>query len=148
MDERLLSSWWKVIYKVADELEKEGIPYSFDGSTSLFVHGIEFEMDDVDVMVQWDNFQKSYSIFRKYRPSLIEEGTFSHFHFFIDNLKVHIMSSESIIDLSNDSERVKIEKDGHVLWSKCIDFYRRHIPSDHPLAVLIYAFIEKRERGV
>jgi len=56
------------------------------------------------------------------------------------------MSSEKIINLSNDPERVKIEKDVHVLWSKCIDVYRRHISSDHPLAGLIDEFIEKRDK--
>lgn len=126
MNEKFISSWWKVIYKIADELEKEGIPYSFDASTSLFVHGIEFEMDDVDIMVQWDNFERAYSLFQKYGASSIAEGAFSHYYFFIDDLKIHIMSSERIINLSNDQERVKIEKDGYVLWSKCIDFYRRH----------------------
>lgn len=147
MDERSISSWWKVIYKMADELAKEGVPYSFDGSTSLFVHGIQFEMDDVDIMVQWDNFQRAHSIFQKYGASPIEEGCFLHFHFFIDSLKIHIMSSEEIQNLSNHQERVKLEKDGLVLWFKCIDFYRRHISSDHPLAGLIDEFIEKRNKA-
>ena len=148
MDRTVSNAWWKVIFQMADELNKEAVAYSFDASTSLFVHGIEFDMDDVDIMIEWDYFSKVHNLFEEYKPCGIKEGVFSHFHFFIDGLKVHIMSSPSISDLKNDSERVKIEKDGHVMWSKCVQFYRRHITSDNPLEALIDDYLKEANESL
>ena len=65
MDRDVARSWWDVIYRVADELEKAGISYSFDASTSLFVHGIEFDMGDVDVTVEWNCLADAHTVFLK-----------------------------------------------------------------------------------
>jgi len=93
-----------VIYRVADELEKAGISYSFDASTSLFVHGIEFDMDDVDVTVEWNCLADAHTVFLKYGAAAVVETAFSHFHFFMDKRRVHILSSERITDLGRDPE--------------------------------------------
>jgi hypothetical protein len=127
MDHTLSNKWWEIVFKVTQDLDEGKVPYSFDASTSLFVHGIEdFEMDDLDIMVQWDYFEVAYKLFQQYNPSPINKGGFWQFNFFIDGLEVHIMSSEHITNLKSDNERVAIRKENRIIWSKSILFYRRH----------------------
>jgi hypothetical protein len=132
--------WWSLIKQIAAELEEQKIPYHFDASTSLFVHGIDFDMDDIDILIQWDCFEKVHGYFEKYAASEIQAGSFSHFFFMVDKMKVHILSSERCTNIKQDNERVTIHKDDQVLWSKSIAFYRRHHSDDHPLAALIDEF--------
>lgn len=46
MDEK-----WKVICYLAKLFESNNIAYQFDASTFVFIHGIEFDMDDIDVII-------------------------------------------------------------------------------------------------
>ena len=41
---------WRVIKKLAYLFEINNIHYHYDASTTVFVHGIEFEMDDIDIV--------------------------------------------------------------------------------------------------
>jgi len=115
-------AWWRVIETVADTLDGAGIPYSFDASASVFVHGLEFAMDDVDVMVDATHFPAARETFLRYGPTPITVASFSHFHFYIDGRKVHILTRESITDLSTDRDRVSMLRTGRTLWSKSIGF--------------------------
>ncbi|SFE09225.1 hypothetical protein SAMN05216378_2291 [Paenibacillus catalpae] len=55
MDNEQSNKWWKLVFSVINVFDEGKIPYSFDASTSLFVHGIEdFDMDDLDIMIQWN----------------------------------------------------------------------------------------------
>lgn len=143
MDEEIRDCWWELIYIIADELQNQEIIYSFDSSTALFVHGIEFDMDDIDITVQWDNLEKTHQLFQKYGASQIIKTNFSEFHFSINSFKVHVISSEKILDLTVDPERVCIRREGHFMCSKTLQFYRKRITLDHPLADLIDVFMEK-----
>lgn len=136
--------YWNLIIQVANELTKEKIPYHFDASTSLFVHGIDFDMDDIDVLIQWNCFDRAHNYFRKYGASSIQTTSFSQFFFMVDNMKVHILSSERCSNLEEDNERVIIQKDNQMLWSKTVGFYRRHHSDDHPLAALIDEYLSKQ----
>lgn len=143
MDSFEKRKWWELIKQLAHELSVEKIIYHFDASTSLFVHGIDFDMDDIDIVIQWNYFEKAHDYFEKYGASLIETANFSQFFFMIDNMKVHILSSIRCTNLEEDSERVMIHKDDEILWSKSVGFYRRNHPDDHPLAALIDQFLAK-----
>jgi environmental stress-induced protein Ves len=135
--------WWTLIKQIAIELEEQKIPYHFDASTSVFVHGIDFDMDDIDILIQWDCFEKAHEYFKKYGATAIQNSSFSQFFFMVDNMKVHILSSERCTNLEDDNERVIIHKDNQILWSKSVSFYRRHHSDDHPLAALIDEFLRK-----
>jgi len=136
--------WWEIIFKLVNDFEENNIKYSFDASTSLFVHGINgFEMDDLDIMIQWDQFETVHQMFKKYSPSPTNHKRgFWHFRFYIDDREVHIMSSEQIKDLEEDPERVNVDKDDKKIWSKSIHFYRRYT-NDYYLQKLIDDFIVK-----
>lgn len=132
MEEEIRDCWWELIYIIADELKDQKIIYSFNASTSLFVHEIEFNIDDIDITVQWNCFEKAHKCFQKYGASPIIEGNFSEFHFIINCFKVHIISSKRIIDLSIDKERVRLEREDHILWPKTLQSCRCHLNIDNP----------------
>lgn len=54
------------------------------------------------------------------------------------------MSSEQITCLEKDDERVAIEKESIIIWSKSIHFYRRHTKNPR-LIELIDNFIMSKE---
>lgn len=137
MDHALSNKWWELVFRVVQDLDEGSVPYSFDASTSLFVHGIvDFEMDDLDIMIQWDYFETAHKLFQKYDPSPINKGGFWQFNFFVEGMEVHIMSSEQITCLGEDKERIKIQKDNRTLWSKSIHFYRRHTKNPHLIELI------------
>jgi hypothetical protein len=129
-------------------LDTNGIIYSYDASTSLFVHGIDIDMDDLDIMIQWDYFHKSHEFFSEYSPTEIITEGFVQYHFFINGLKVHILGSPQITNLSEDPERVKILRDNKEYWSKSIFFYRKFLDDEEPYAVLIDEFVRKNKKYI
>lgn len=148
MDDDIKDCWWELIYILADELVQQEIVYNFDDETILFVHGIEFDMDDIDITVQWDCFERVHQFCQKYQASEIQKTNFWEFHFAIGGLTVHMITSTFLNQLEEDTDRVMIEREGHTLWSKSLLFYRKHLTPDHPyveLADLIDLFIDTNE---
>lgn len=143
MDEEIKECWWELIYILADELKKEKIVYHFDSSTSLFVHGIDFNMDDIDITVQWDCFEKVHKHFERYNVNSIKKAAHHELHFNINCFKIHVISSESSSDLQKDKDRVMLSRDGYTLWSKTPSSYRSRITLDHPLADLVDVYMQK-----
>lgn len=144
MEQLEKEKWWTLIKQLARELSTEEITYHFDGSTSLFVHGIDFDMDDIDIVIQWNCFKKAHDYFKTYGASNIQTSSFSQFFFTINNMKVHFLSSEMCVNLKEDSERAIVKKDNEILWSKSVKFYRRYHADEHPLSVLIDEFLGKQ----
>ncbi|WP_164669835.1 hypothetical protein [Virgibacillus doumboii] len=136
--------WWEIIFKLVNELKENNIIYSFDASTALFVNGIDsFDMEDLDIMIQWDCYEGAYEMFKKYSPTpASQKGGFWHFRFYVDGMEIHLMSSEEINNLQEDPERRCIEKEGVKIWSKSIYFYRRYT-NDFFLKKLIDDYIKK-----
>jgi hypothetical protein len=144
MDHVLSNKWWELVFRVVQDLDEGNVPYSFDASTSLFVHGIEdFEIDDLDIMIQWNYFEIAHKLFQKYNPSPINKGGFWQFNFFVDGMEVHILSSEQITCLEKDRERTAIQKENRTIWSKSILFYRRYTKNPY-LIELIDDFLKAK----
>lgn len=134
---------WRAIIQIAETLNAKGIPYHFDASTALFVHGIDIEMDDVDISIQWDTFQAVHKLLSKYGPTpIFYKAGWHQFHVDIDEVDVHVLSSENMTDLVSQSERVRLIRGSTVFWSKAVEFYRRHLKDDHPWAPRIDQFLK------
>lgn len=143
MPSNLAELQWKVILKVATCLQDAGIPYHFDASTSLFVHGIEIDMDDVDVSIEWGRFAETRDLFSMHNPTAIfERDGWNQFRLKIEGIEVHFLSAEGMTDLPSHSERNRIVWKDTVLWSKAVEFHRRHMASDHRWASVVDAYLE------
>ncbi len=134
---------WQVILQVAHKLNLAGIPYHFDASTILFVHGIEIEMDDVDISIQWDEFEVAHDLFADYCATpIIEKDSWHQFRAIIDGVDLHFLSAKGMMDLKTHSEREQLFIKDTVLWSKTVTFYRRHMDNDHPWIARVDQFLQ------
>ena len=84
--------WHKVIPAVCKKLESADIRYHADASSSLFVNGLDFEMDDFDVTVEWGCIEKSRNLFQNFGPSHIAGSNPKQFNFEISGYKIDILS--------------------------------------------------------
>jgi len=131
------SDWERLIVKIAGAFGEASIPYHLDASTALYVQGIDFEMDDLDITVKWGCLDCARKLFIKRAPSPISSTPSPSFHFDVDGLKVDVLAYESPTGLGDPADRVQISVAGVRVWTKTVDFYRRHMRADHPLANLV-----------
>lgn len=122
---------------IAAKLNEADIPYHLDASTALYVQGFDFEMDDLDVTVKWGCLEQSRESFSQYAPSPISAESPHSFHFHVNGLKVHVMTYESSTGIGSPNDRVQVSVGNVMVWTKTVEFYRRHMRADHPLAKLI-----------
>lgn len=128
---------WNVICYLAEIFDRNNIEYQFDASTSVFIHGVEFLMDDIDVIVLKQYKEKVRQLLAEYKQTDMETGDNSMEYFFvqIQNQKVHLMFpyfKKDCIDETRD-----IIHNGVKIHTKTMEFYHRHIKKDNPLLPLI-----------
>ena len=132
MDEK-----WKVICYLAELFESNKIEYQFDASTSVFIHGVEFPMDDIDVVILKQYKENVRRLLVEFEQTDMEiyNNSMEYFFVHIHGLKVHLMFPyfkkdciEETRDIIHNSVRIH---------TKTMEFYRRHIKDDNPLLPLI-----------
>ncbi|MGN1400656.1 MAG: class I SAM-dependent methyltransferase [Bacillus sp. (in: firmicutes)] len=62
----------ELIRTVASILEKASVPYTYVDEAALFLQGMEVALDRVEVLVQWDIFEKAYDLFADWDRSEVE----------------------------------------------------------------------------
>lgn len=128
---------WNVICYLAELFESNNIEYQFDASTSVFIHGVEFAMDDIDVIVLKKYKEKVKRLLSEYEQTNIEitNNLMEYFFVQIKNQKVHLMFPYSKTDCIDETR--DISHNGVKIHTKTMEFYRRHIKGDNPLLPLI-----------
>lgn len=128
---------WKVICYLAELFEVNSIEYQFDASTSVFIHGVEFIMDDIDVIILKQYKDKVKQLLTDYNQTDIEitQNSMEYFFVEIENQKVHLMFPYSKKDCTEETR--DIIHYGVIVHTKTMEFYRRHIKDDNPLLPLI-----------
>jgi hypothetical protein len=113
--------------------------YQYDASTSVFIHGIEFEMDDIDVCISYNEKVKVLDLLSEYSCSELKiyNERMEYCYVRICNIKVHLMFPYYKTDFIEETR--DIIHNGTLIHTKTIEFYRRHLDSDHPLAKKIDA---------
>jgi hypothetical protein len=128
---------WNVICYLAELFESNNIEYQFDASTSVFIHGIEFVMDDIDVVILKQYKEKVKRLLSKYEQTNIEISNNSMEYFFVQikNQKVHLMFPYLKTDCIDETR--DISHNGVKIHTKTMEFYRRYIKDNNPLLPLI-----------
>jgi SAM-dependent methyltransferase len=139
--------WWPLIHKLATELETAGIPYSIEGSTGLFVQGVDVpDMDDIDISVQWDQFETAHELFQPYGVGIIEQYPgWAKFHFVRDGLPVDILCYYNTV-VEADPDRISVQVGGKSLFAKSVDFYRRHAKSGDRRLEAIRSWFQRKQK--
>ncbi len=144
---------WNVICYLAELFERNGIEYQFDASTSVFIHGIDFLMDDIDVIVLKKYKNKVLDLFTEFeKTDIVVYNNFMEYIFtYIQGQKVHLMFIYNKVDCIEETR--DIVYNGIKIHVKMIEFYRKHIKDDHPLIELIdkrikmYSNLDSAERS-
>lgn len=127
-----IQNQWDIIKELAKIFEVNDVQYHFDGSTSIFVHGIEFNMDDIDIVFPCESINIIRKIFKEYKPSeigYVQSIGLKHFCFYMRGEKIHCLFYEGSSE-NFSAEDVKLARDEQILWSKSLDFYLRHAKVD------------------
>lgn len=127
-----IQNQWNIIKDLAKMLENNNVQYHFDGSTAVFVHSINFNMDDIDIVFPFVSINHIRDIFKEYKPGeigYVESIGLKHFCFNIKGEKIHCLFYEGSSE-SFSAEDVKVIKDEQIIWSKSLNFYLRHAKQD------------------
>jgi len=118
------------VVKLAELLE--AIPYHFDASTSAFIYGVDFEMNDLDIVFLNHMENEVRQLFSGYTISKTYElDDLLHFKVEVENEIVHCLFYK---DDSNFYREESIKVIHHVpVKYKSIDYYKRHCKSQEML---------------
>ena len=136
-------SWECVVKLVALTFEQAAIRYHVDASSSLYVQGVEFEMEDLDLTVEWGTLQNARKLFLEYTPSEISSDYPPSFRFIVKSKEVHVMSYQSETGIGSSQDRIKVKVAGSEIWRKTIEFYKQNMASEHKLWKPLRVFFEK-----
>lgn len=125
---------WEILaITVSELLEHSQIRYHFDASTALYLHGIEFEMDDLDVTVEWgriEDARKVLEIGLNSSPTVESENSLK---FQVEERVLHVMTFQSDTGIGAEEDRILVPIADTRVWSKTVDFIFRHTNPSHAL---------------
>lgn len=146
MDSKILKQW-NIIKELAKLFQENDTRYHFDGSTSVFVHGIHFDMDDIDIVFPFDSINETRELFKEYDPSevrYVKNIGLKHFCLYIRDEKIHCLFYECSFD-DFSKEEVKLVKDYQVIWAKSLNFYLRHAKKEDILVPQIKELLNSKK---
>jgi len=133
----------KIIKVVVALLEQEGIRYHLDASSALYAQGVEFNMEDLDVTVEWGKINTAHALFSQHNPGTVTAAYPPSFRFYIDSREVHVMSYQSETGIGSNQDRTKVKVAGTEVWCKTIEFYKRNMTPSHRLWGPLHEFMQK-----
>lgn len=138
----------RVIASLGLLFNESKIPYHFDGSTSLFIHGIDVDMDDIDICFPQGIEKKVRNLVLDYNPTQIiqnETYGFRHFKFYMNDEEIHCMFYSGSYDEFSSEESEAIMNGQRVVY-KSIEFHLRHLDQSSEKAKKIRDFISRENR--
>jgi len=145
MEVNMISTQWKVICYLAELFSKHGINYQFDGSTAVFIHGVEFEMDDIDIWICADSKEKLSRLLNHFEKTdlLKHDDYMEHCYINIEGISVHVMFIHGKPKFTDETR--DIIYDGIKIHTKNIEFYRNHTNKENPLIPLIDDWFNRKQ---
>lgn len=142
---------WNVIIKVANLLGKNNMHYHFDASTSVFVHGIEFDMDDIDIVFMWHEENRLKEILKDYvisETKFMPEYGLKYFWSEMDGQKVHCLfygnDNDIVTEQSFNSNAVMVHTNGYNIMAQSLEFYLKNSKDKNNLKLRIYEFLSAK----
>lgn len=134
---------WNAICCLSRLFDDNSIEYQFDGSTSVFIHGIEFEMDDLDICVLMAYKEKVLDLLLPFERTEMKvyENRMEYCYVQMGDVKVHLMFPYYKTDCQEETR--DIIHNGTSIHTKTMEFYRRHLDYKHPLAQRIDLLLKK-----
>ncbi len=135
----VIKKQWNIICLVASIFEKHDIEYHFDASTAAFVHGVNFEMSDIDIVIIHDCIDKVIELlkpsFELTELEYMPEHNLDYFFAVKDGQKLHCLfyrdTESDYSTFYGDVE--KVVHDGQQICTKTFDFYLKQKKIKHYL---------------
>lgn len=124
------------IKNLAIMFDESKLRYHFDGSTTLFIHGMNRKMDDIDICFPYGTEYEVRNIFLDYSPSEIKEEKeygLKHFNFNLEGEKIHCLFYSGSYDEFASEESTTFIDNQKIIY-KSIEFYLRHLSPESDLA--------------
>jgi len=144
---------WKVIKRLAYLFETNNIHYHYDASTCVFVHGIEFEMDDIDIVFMWNEEKILKEILQHYivcETKYMNEIGLKYFFAEVDGQKIHCLfygdDNTVVTEQEFNSNAVMLSVDGQSIMTQSLEFYLRNSKDKNNLKPRIYNFLSMEEK--
>lgn len=140
--------WQELILSLAGDLDRAGVPYSFEASTAMLIQGLELPgMDDIDLSVEWGYLETARTLFAPYSPTPITHyDGWATFRFERVVVPIDVLSYHGTV-MANDPDRLVVAHAGRSLWCKSLGFFHRHAPVGHPRRQLIEAFWASQDQS-
>lgn len=138
----------ELLTELTKRLDEEGIPYQFVKTTSLRIQGVEIDhSNEVFLEIQWDVFEKAYSLFPPSTLSEINKNQVNaSFQVQYEGYTIFIECFFNTTIRTNPY-RVELKKDGISFW--CISLYQYLYYRNSDVEIeLIHAFLNKQRQIV
>lgn len=117
---------WKLIKKLAFELDNEGISFHVDGKTMIFAHGLEFPLDKICLTFQWNKEERAKKFFGETAESKLPYPGFKYFDTNYQEKKIRCMfyGGEEAADhdmWQQNAEPVRV--DNQIIMVQTLEFY-------------------------
>ena len=139
-----VTNQWRVIKRLAKIFKDNSVLYHYDASTSVFIHGVDFEMDDIDIVFPYNSIELIRALFSDFDLSDIKHAEsigLKHFKFYMDQEEIHCLFYEGAVeDFANEDVRLVVED--QEIWAKSLKFYARNTSKDNPLLPRVLELLE------
>lgn len=140
----------RVIKNLANILEQSNISYHFDASTSVLIHGIDFEMDDIDIVFMYSERERVKEVFKDYKMSSSKRVCdigLEYFFIEVEGQQVHCLfyeSSKAINqdEFNKDAEVLLIE--GRSMMVQSLEYYLKYSKDKQKLKPRIREYLAQR----
>lgn len=138
---------WYVIKMLAKLFDDHEISYCFFQSTSVFANGVEFDMEDIDILLPYSKMEQVKKLLGNYFQSDVKYNAKQEmysFYVYIDFEEVHckFTKNESILEQNVEF----IEKDGQKIRVQELEQYLNKVPRDNFLLPHIHALLKNRRK--
>lgn len=141
---------WKVLYSLADELQKKQIPFKVDGKTMIFAHGLEIPLEKLCMTFKWKDEELVQSFFQTEADIIHGENGFKYFDTIYKDMKVRCMFYGNCIGDDTDAflyaNTDTVQIDSLLVPVQSLVFYYENATKDSTYYKMVEEWIKEDER--
>ena len=141
---------WKLIKKLAFELDNEGISFHVDGKTMIFAHGLEFPLDKVCLTFQWNKEERVKKFFGETTESKLPYPGFKYFDTNYQGKRIRCMfyGGEEAADYDmwqQNAEPVRV--DNQIIMVQTLEFYLENAEPENEYYRMVEEYLNDSNKG-
>lgn len=135
---------WRILLLLAQKLDQGQIKFKVDGKTTIFAHGLEFELEKVCLTFKWNEEQRVQEFFNYEGKSKSSFRGFRYFDVMFEGMKIRCMFYGECPDDDTDEFLFRnaepVDVDSQIIYVQTLEFYYENAaPKDE-----YYKMVEER----